>query len=81
MGTSVSINHHMISFKKKKEKIELPGAFHLSHKVISDFKLKNLGHPAFSPLKRGSMARIPLDPSIPLRKTHDKNRLTTSEVL
>lgn len=71
MGTSVSINHHMISFKKK-EKIELPGDFHLSHKVISDFKLKNLGHPALSPLKRGSMARVPPDPSIPLRKTNDK---------
>lgn len=55
MGTSVSINHHMISFKKK-EKIKLPGAFHLSHKVISDFKLKNVGHPALSPLKKGSMA-------------------------
>lgn len=57
-------------------KIKLLGGFHISHKVSSDFKLKKLGHPALSPLKRRSMALIPPDPSQSyVRNTHDKNRL------
>lgn len=58
------------------KKVKLPGGFHLSHKVSSDFKLKKLGHPALSPMKRRSMAWIPPDPSQSyVRNTHDKNRL------
>jgi len=56
--------------------IKLPGGFRLSHEASSDFKLRKLGHPALSPLKRNSMAWILPDPSQSyVRNAHDKKRL------